>query len=273
MQVDLVNLLNDLFILKKLTSEICLNECILCGSLILHSLSRINFFTNLDVLAEKIHAFSKTNTALDYVLNYMNLSSTFILNLINMLQTSVENNSIEDQSNKAIVLNDVGSFSKLCELSIPVDLLGYMFRKNRYKSIKHDFNKYFEIALNQDNERMAICILEYMLESTKKLITLDLWEEFQAKRWWNLFEFILEKCCLKEKSQIVKYDLVLLEYVDDVKDELEIGFNEREKNSDDSVDNRRQTELPLIERRDLEEKHVQSDLEEKLYTRLADRLS
>jgi hypothetical protein len=51
-----------------------------------------------------------------------------------------------------------------------------------------------------------------MLDSTENLIISDLWVAFHAKRWWNLFELILDRCCVKERGQIVKYDFELLEY-------------------------------------------------------------
>ncbi len=84
------------------------------------------------------------------------VSSTFILNLINMLQTSVKNNSIEEGNNNAIDLKNDSSILKLCELSIPVEVLNYMFRMNRCRTIKHDFTRYFEIALKKDDELLHV---------------------------------------------------------------------------------------------------------------------
>ncbi len=253
MNVDLVTLFNDLFLLNKDLSATALNECVACGSLILHSLSVTNDSIALDAIKRDILIYAKTHTALDYVIQNMNLSSTFILNLINMLQTRVKNNSIVAENNNSIDLKNVSSFLKLCELSISVELLDYMFRMNRCRTIKHDFTRYFEIALKQNNERLAICILEYMLDSIHRLILSDLWVAFHAKRWWNLFEFVLERCT-KKAEKIIKYEFELLEYVEvEYKNIHDLKVNKylsRKQKVPDLINKKRPTELSRIKKRD-----------------------
>jgi hypothetical protein len=125
----------------------------------------------------------ENQTSLDYLVQHMDLSSTVILNLINMLQTMAKNNSINEMNNKAIHLKQSYSFSELCKRSISVELLDYLFTMNicSHEIIRHDFRDYFAIALKQNNERLAIFILKYQLDKTDKFITFNLWKEFHVK--------------------------------------------------------------------------------------------
>jgi Leucine-rich repeat (LRR) protein len=213
MKIDLITLFNDLFFVHKENWTIALNDCIKCGSFILHTLSKTNDSLNVEEIRKTILGYSKKCTSWDYIVQNMNLSPTFLLNLITMLQTSITNNSIEEINNNSICLKQVGTFVKLCSMPVSVELLDYMLRKNK-SDIKHDFSKYFEIALEQDNQEMGIVIVKYQLKDKEKWELIDslLWKKFYEKRWWIVFEQILENFITKDENNL-KYKFDLLEYV------------------------------------------------------------
>jgi hypothetical protein len=200
--IDIATLFNELFKLNVDGTEVRLNESLAeNGSVILNVLR--NKHDGMNIKDIETECWTYPGTSLDYVIQEMRLSPNSLFNLVAMFNACIKKNNISEEFNLAIVLDQAKSFVDLCKQSVSIDLLEYMFKKNRSLVIQHDFQSYYNTAIEQNNEAVAICVLKYHLKSVTNVTRLfdsDLWAKFNEKKWWNFFEQLLNGCKAHENN-------------------------------------------------------------------------
>ena len=193
--------------LKKLTQS---------SKILFHIISKLEWIS-IEEIKNLLFIYNEKMSILDFLIQTESVSVYFLLNLINLLQMSCRTYNIKSENNFSIVLNQKRTFVTLCKY-LNVEILRYMFKYNKSRQIKHDFDEYFLIALNRSDENTAICVLEfwYFLSSNPNdcvIISADCWQRIYENKWWNLLERMLTLCKDKRSHDyFFKYKLKLFEY-------------------------------------------------------------
>jgi Leucine-rich repeat (LRR) protein len=186
LNTDATTLFSEVFVLNIARTAVRLNDFRKVGSFILHRFRGTNSSFKL---TEQLLNYE--GTSLDFMIQNMRLSPSFLSNLVALLKECIVFNNITEhyteentsyyrlcdnkgniiplvlppQDNYAIQIDKAASFVELCRhcsnINTSINTLGYMLRMNRSEVIQHDFLSYYTAALDQDNEAVAVCVLNF----------------------------------------------------------------------------------------------------------------
>lgn len=162
----------------------------------------------------KLRKSANENTALDYLIQNKNITTTFLQELIENLKLTIKNKQITKENNLSVQIRNTETFKNL--LNRGYDSLFEYFLYGNVSLIEHDFKAYSYISLDSNSESLALSISNFVhthnnLRSKFEAITDrdKLFAEIiHDKQWWRFLSKILDSCQLQENL----YNFTFLEY-------------------------------------------------------------
>ena len=163
---------------------------------------------SLKKISDHLNDCLRKKSILDLILQSDFVSMHFCPNLINFLKVSIENIRIDKENDYSIIINESASFQNLCFKEF-TEVLEYMLWNNKSSLIKHDFNRYLDIAIAKNNQELALKLVEFQLTKNLGDTLSELhWKEINKRQWWNVIARILDKC----KEDIKEFNFSPLEF-------------------------------------------------------------